>query len=69
MNLSAFDPAHWRRRAEECRKVAEQLDDAARPMMLEIVQRYDWLAEAAEKQHWSPPLEKSAPGDSSPDDF
>jgi hypothetical protein len=61
MNLSAFDPAHWRRRAEECRKVAAQLDDAARPMMLEIAQTYERLAQAAEKQHWSPPLRQSTP--------
>ena len=54
MKLSAFDPAHWRRRAEECRKVAEQLDDPGRPMILEIAQTYERLAKATEKQHWSP---------------
>ena len=56
MNLSSFDPAHWRRRAEECRKVAEQLDDAGRPMMLEIAQTYERLANATEKHRWSSPL-------------
>jgi hypothetical protein len=63
MNLSAFDPAHWGRRAEECRKVAEQLDDASRPMMLEIVQTYERLARATEKQHWLPPLKEPAQRD------
>ena len=58
MNLSAFDPAHWRRRAKECRKVAEQLDDAGRPMMLEIAQLYDGLAQLTESKGWSAPRVK-----------
>lgn len=37
-------PAHWRQRADECRKVAEQLDDTARKMMLEIADLYERLA-------------------------
>jgi hypothetical protein len=60
MNLSAFDAAHWRRRARECRKVAEQLDDAGAPLMLEIAQAYERLAKETEKKQWSPPFRQSA---------
>ena len=48
------DPAHWRQRAEECRKVAEQLDDASRTVMLEIAQLYDQLATLVERQGTRP---------------
>jgi hypothetical protein len=42
------DPAHWRERAEEARRVAETLaDPAARRTMLEIAESYDRLAERA----------------------
>ena len=55
MNLSAFDPLQWRRRAAECRKVAEQLDDISKTLMLEIARSYEELATRAEKKKWSPP--------------
>lgn len=43
------DPAHWRRRAEEARNIAEQLDDeGAKATMYEIAQSYDQLADMAE---------------------
>jgi hypothetical protein len=43
------DPIHWRQRAEEARKVAEQLDDpTAQKTMLEIAASYDQLAALAE---------------------
>jgi hypothetical protein len=42
------DPAHWRERAEEVRRVAETLaGPKARQTMLEIAERYDRLAERA----------------------
>jgi hypothetical protein len=42
------DPAHWRERAEEARRVAETLaDPKARQTMLEIAESYDRLAERA----------------------
>jgi hypothetical protein len=43
------DPIHWLQRAEEARKIAEQLDDAtAQKTMLEIANSYDQLAALAE---------------------
>jgi hypothetical protein len=42
------DPAHWRERAEEARRVAETLaDPKARQTMLEIAGNYERLAERA----------------------
>jgi hypothetical protein len=42
------DSAHWKRRAEEARRVAEQLDDpAAKATMVEIAESYERLAEMA----------------------
>ena len=41
------DPAHWRQRADECRKVAEQLDATAQKTMLEIAELYERLATLA----------------------
>jgi hypothetical protein len=42
------DPAHWRERAEEARRVAEALaDPKARQTMLEIAESYERLAERA----------------------
>jgi hypothetical protein len=39
------DPAHWRDRAEEARRLAEALGDPkARQTMLEIAESYDRLA-------------------------
>jgi hypothetical protein len=43
------DPEHWRRRAKEARRVAEQLDDpTAKQTMLEIAQSYERLAVLAQ---------------------
>ena len=43
------DPEHWRRRAEESRRVAEQLDDpVAKQTMLDIASSYEQLASLAE---------------------
>lgn len=43
------DPVHWRQRAEEARRIAEQLDEAtAKKTMLEIAASYDQLAALAE---------------------
>ena len=53
--LSSFDPVHWRRRAEEGRKVAEQLDEPAKTKMLEIAQSYEELAALAEQEKWVRP--------------
>jgi len=42
------DPAHWRRRAEEARRVADQLDDPiAKKTMLDIALSYEQLAAKA----------------------
>jgi len=42
------DPAHWRERAEEARRVAQTLaDPTPRQTMLEIAESYDRLAERA----------------------
>ena len=42
------DPAHWRERAEDARRVAETLTDPkARQTMLEIAESYERLAERA----------------------
>jgi hypothetical protein len=51
------DPAYWRERAEEARRIAEQLADAvAKQTMLEIARSYDNLAELTEKH---PAFERS----------
>jgi len=43
--LRINDPAYWRERAEEARRIAEQLADAAaKQTMLEIAHSYDYLA-------------------------
>ena len=43
------DPTHWRQRAEEARRVADQLDDPiAKETMLAIAQSYEQLAVLAE---------------------
>ena len=43
------DPSHWRRRAQEARRIADQLDDpVAKMTMLDIAQSYEQLAALAE---------------------
>ena len=43
--------AHWRKRAEEARKLAEQMDDSdTKRSMLTIAAEYDKLTERAEKR-------------------
>jgi hypothetical protein len=43
------DPAYWRERAEEARRIAEELADAvAKQTMLEIARSYDNLAKITE---------------------
>ena len=43
--LPINDPAYWRERADEARRIAEQLADAvAKQTMLEIANSYDALA-------------------------
>jgi hypothetical protein len=45
------DPAHWRQRAQEARRIADQLHDpAAKHTMLEVAQNYEQLATIAEKR-------------------
>jgi hypothetical protein len=42
------DPAHWRQRAEEARRIAAQLDDpVASKAMLDIARSYDAMANLA----------------------
>jgi len=44
------DPAHWRQRARETRRIADRLDDpAAKQAMLEVAHQYDQIAAIAEK--------------------
>jgi hypothetical protein len=57
------DPAHWRRRAEEARRIADHLDDpVAKQKMLEVAQHYEQIAAIAERQpvvgkpEWDPPV-------------
>jgi len=43
--LSINDPAYWRERAKEARRMAEQLADAfAKETVLDIARSYDTLA-------------------------
>lgn len=45
----ADNPEHWRRRAEESRRIADQLDGPiAKKTMLDIAQSYEQLASLAE---------------------
>jgi hypothetical protein len=45
------DPAHWRRRAEETRTIAEQMGDLqSKDAMLRIAKDYERLAERAEQR-------------------
>lgn len=43
------NPEHWRRRAEESRRLAEEVDDpVAKEMLLEVAKSYEQLATLAE---------------------
>ena len=43
------DPTHWRQRAEEAHRVADQLDDPiAKKTMLDVARSYEQLAALAE---------------------
>ena len=42
--------AHWRKRAEEARKLAEQMDGDAKRSLLTIATEYDKLTERADKR-------------------
>jgi hypothetical protein len=45
----ADDPAHWRQRAEEARRIANQMDDpVTKATMLDIARAYEQLASLAE---------------------
>ena len=45
------DPAHWQQRAEEARRIADQLDDLiAKKTMRDIALSYERLAALAEKK-------------------
>ena len=45
------DPAHWRRRAEEARTIAEQMSDLqSKDSMLRIAKDYERLAKRAEQR-------------------
>ena len=53
MDVSAeiTDPTYWRRRAEEARRMADQLPDPeTKQRMLEIAASYEELAKIAEAQ-------------------
>jgi hypothetical protein len=55
----ADDPAHWRKRADEARAMAEQMTDRdARQMMLGIAEDYEKLAKRAEERLKSSPQSK-----------
>ncbi len=51
----AFDPKHWKDRADEMRALAEDMkDQTARVIMLQIARDYDRLAERAQQQDPKP---------------
>ena len=55
---SINDPEHWRARAEEMRRLAEDLKDAAtKEMMLRIARDYENLALRAEERSRSPKVD------------
>ena len=55
----ADDPAHWRKRADEARAMAEQMTDRdAKQMMLGIAEDYEKLAKRAEQRSKSLPQSK-----------
>jgi hypothetical protein len=48
MSLIYNDPEHWRQRAAEARKLANDMTDAVgRQAMLEVAEKYDRVAERA----------------------
>jgi hypothetical protein len=55
---SINDPEHWRARAEEMRRLAEDMKDAAtKEMMLHIARDYENLAVRAEERSRSPKVD------------
>ena len=55
---SINDPEHWRARAEEMRRLAEDINDAAtKEMMLRIARDYENLAVRAEERSRSPKVD------------
>ena len=53
---SINDPEHWRARAEEMRRLAEDINDAAtKQMMLRIARDYENLAVRAKERSKRPP--------------
>jgi DNA-binding ferritin-like protein len=58
--LASFinDPEHWRARAEEMRRLAEEMKDAAtKEMMLRNARDYENLAVRAEERSRSPKVD------------
>ena len=55
---SINDPEHWHARAEEMRRLAEDINDAAtKQMMLRIARDYENLAVRAEERSRSPKVD------------